>query len=821
MNSSVRLEELHRKFQEDPRRYFAPLANELRKSGDARRAVELCREQLVQRPGHLSGNVVLALALHDLGARDEAQRAYQEALQLDPENVLVLRSLGDLARESGDPATARDWYERAMGVDPRDPEVARRLAGLERERDEDAPSTGADGLSFTAALAAAEARHHDEPADAARASVEEPPTVEVERASIESSTTQPVVDEGWTWDLADVAPAAPDDAPAPEPYRDEVSASVHGPADPRHDDARDEEADHTEEFTAGFFAGVVDAPAPAESLPAESAPAEADAAGSGDVHGGAVEAAPRMDGMGGDIGLDAEVALHGDIYYGAPAADATGEVSASGTDDMDRLFAELEPVTDETLDEGRRDKAGSLGTELAIADGGAVAPELPSLDELDELPTLEVYHDAGELEEVPAESAAPSLDEAPADEGPVPLVADEWTMSLDSIGFQPEPMDYSATSEPSAPTEPGPAFVTETMAQLYLQQGLTRQALDVYRQLAAQRPDEERLRDRVAGLERQVETEQGAARAANGAPPVAPSDEPPAVSWLRRLATARPSQAAMPVVPTGTEAPGVPEEPVIAPAGEPVAPDAPVFEWASPEPEAETTADVEAAEEPMELPDMELRDVELHEAELPEGELPEVELHEAELHEVESPGAEPLFAEDDPWIFDGERMAAADVLPADDTAVAPAQQRAEGPVAEPEPTPERALTLDELFARDVPAAEEQAAGALAAATLSMQDDPAVNAQLGEAAVEDPSSLLHVLRGTPRSVAALRQGASFSFDQFFRVDEPGPAPSEGGTTEGQGGASGQDAGAADAGARSEEAESDLADFHAWLSGLSRS
>ena len=45
------------------------------------------------------------------------------------------------------------------------------------------------------------------------------------------------------------------------------------------------------------------------------------------------------------------------------------------------------------------------------------------------------------------------------------------------------------------------AFVTETMAELYLQQGYVQEALDIYRQLAAQNPGDETLRERVRQLE--------------------------------------------------------------------------------------------------------------------------------------------------------------------------------------------------------------------------------------------------------------------------------------------------------------------------------
>ena len=57
-------------------------------------------------------------------------------------------------------------------------------------------------------------------------------------------------------------------------------------------------------------------------------------------------------------------------------------------------------------------------------------------------------------------------------------------------------------SSDSTPAEPAPPFVTETMAELYLQQGFKDEALDVYRQLSAAYPDDEKLKDRIRKLER-------------------------------------------------------------------------------------------------------------------------------------------------------------------------------------------------------------------------------------------------------------------------------------------------------------------------------
>ncbi len=65
----------------------------------------------------------------------------------------------------------------------------------------------------------------------------------------------------------------------------------------------------------------------------------------------------------------------------------------------------------------------------------------------------------------------------------------------------------AATGEPAAdatqPEPPAAPFVTETMAELYLQQGFTAEALEVYpRQLSEEFPGDENLKERVRKLER-------------------------------------------------------------------------------------------------------------------------------------------------------------------------------------------------------------------------------------------------------------------------------------------------------------------------------
>src|SRR3954471_19664034 len=123
LSSSARIEELRKKFDENPRRYFAPLANEYRKAGDFDQAIFICQEYLPQQPGHMSGHIVFGQALFEAKRLPEAKVVFETALSLDPENLIALRHLADISRDLGDTAAAKGWYERVLHADPRNEEV--------------------------------------------------------------------------------------------------------------------------------------------------------------------------------------------------------------------------------------------------------------------------------------------------------------------------------------------------------------------------------------------------------------------------------------------------------------------------------------------------------------------------------------------------------------------------------------------------------------------------------------------------------------------------------------------------------------------------
>ena len=118
-----RLDEITKRYEENPRRFFAPLANAYRKAGELSRSISLCQRYLQDQPGNLHGQVVYGRALFDAGRLDEAGVIFGVALALDPEHLITLRQLGDIARLKHEAIEAIEWYKRVLDADPRNDEV--------------------------------------------------------------------------------------------------------------------------------------------------------------------------------------------------------------------------------------------------------------------------------------------------------------------------------------------------------------------------------------------------------------------------------------------------------------------------------------------------------------------------------------------------------------------------------------------------------------------------------------------------------------------------------------------------------------------------
>ena len=439
----------------------------------------------------------------------------------------------------------------------------------------------------------------------------------------------------------------------------------------------------------------------------------------------------------------------------------------------------------------------------------------------------------GEAESKPSEQSAPA--EAGRDE-PAPVASQP-----EAVHAAPAPVVVPAPAPveelESASDEPLPAaFITETMAELYLQQGHREQALDIYRLLLAQRPTDVSLLDRIARLQQ--------------ATPAAPSERT-VRAFFGRFANRHPpavlpeSEAAAQAAPMAADAP-VSAEP--APSAYPELELSPVvdsepaaWEEAPPlgrEPRAESHAEPVEAEPTPSMPAVEpmaletadtwmmepapVRDVAAH-SEAAAEPAPEREAMAAPAPMAEAaPAEEPSIAAFAPAETRVETHAEMHAEPEPEpVAPAPAPNESLEPPPHVEPvrvepvrvgdyTPDhgRSMSFADLFAgREASQADEQAAEALASAYGT---DAGVTNGAGNPtrAAADALSLDDVFGGGAHE----HDSTPVTFDEFFSSQNAAhsePAPE-----------SGTDQSPAPPVAERRADDADLELFHQWLEGLKK-
>jgi len=423
MASTPRIDELRKKFEENPRRYFAPLANEYRKAGDIEQAIAICREYLPQQPGHMSGHIVYGQVLYEARQFEESKAVFETALSLDPENLIALRHLGDIALVIGDSEAARGWYRRVLEADPRNEDIQAQLAKL----DSGAGATAVAPLAATAA---------GDPTASAPTPVASAPAV-----ATAASTKKPTPSSAPTVVISAVRPPPPK---AQEPPPPPVTAES-----PTAEIRLDTVSQHAE---------PTQVPPPVQALELEAP-----------VAGASVQDAPPLDSFSLD-GLET-TSLAANEPASAPL---------------------LAPPPLANLDLGVAATAPQPATpEAAPAPAPAVAVPVPELLDLGE-PV------AAASAPSPPPAAVPELD---IGEIVVPAAAPAAELEPQASDSQPlEFLSVDEASEPAPAPDSGP-FVTETMAELYLQQGHREEALRVYRALLEQRPGDAPLQAKVASLE--------------------------------------------------------------------------------------------------------------------------------------------------------------------------------------------------------------------------------------------------------------------------------------------------------------------------------
>ena len=123
------IEKLEKRWAENPKgRNFAPLADAYRKAGELDRAIELCTAGLELHPDYVSAHIVFARCLIDQKNDAGASDVFRKVLTLDPENVLALKILAEIAERGGRHDEAAEWLTRLLAADPMNGDAAEHLA---------------------------------------------------------------------------------------------------------------------------------------------------------------------------------------------------------------------------------------------------------------------------------------------------------------------------------------------------------------------------------------------------------------------------------------------------------------------------------------------------------------------------------------------------------------------------------------------------------------------------------------------------------------------------------------------------------------------
>jgi tetratricopeptide (TPR) repeat protein len=476
------IEKLERRYAENPQGLtFAPLAEVHRKSGDVARALELLRPGLALHPDYIPASIVLGRCHLDLGDLQSGEAAFAHVLSLDAENVIALKALADITERLLRLEESERWLRTLLTVDRSNDEARDQLARVEA------------------------ARQQAEIASAAAPAAEEAESVSDEDA--ETSAPPPASMSGAG--TIDDAPAAESGVRAPT----DVTPAAYAPEPPPPP-------------AFGWSPGP-DLARPEEPPPLDFEELDSDVLDSEELDVEVTEvAAPE------GIELDHPVRLDTPVE---PLAGLVGRDEEPMEAEHLALEGEIEVETAEDI---VLESAG--GSEFQVANaseelGARVSPDAPERDPSaasllePELPPLarQAAEAAGSAEVVEAATSPVSESSGAAEPEPRPE-------PVAATVAPPPPTWVPPIADPGRPVAPD-LMLTESMAELLLQQGHAAEALRVYRDLESRPGADARLRMRVAELERALRPETPAVPATISAPESAggeqtPGDTPPLAS---------------------------------------------------------------------------------------------------------------------------------------------------------------------------------------------------------------------------------------------------------------------------------------------------
>lgn len=591
------IEKLERKYQDDPARHFAQLAEQYRRADRLDEALDILTRHLEERPNYVSGLIVLGRCYLDRRDDAAARETFERVLALDAEHIIALKALGDLADRAGDGPEAIRWLERLLEVDPMNEDAQASLERIKTEGPmgpmEEPAAEVADATAAADAAATEPAAEHTPEFSLPDARAPEPqPSALMETAPVTEPEPAPDPQAPEAVEMTSAADdelqlerATPAFEPSPEPVGQSLLDEAFGQAEP---------GDDLSDFPAEAMSG--DAPASGLAEAAETTDVEeaesattppalegADASGmelqSFDTEL-AWDTGDRTSQQISDEDLIAAEHLHSDdvepVAHQLPGLETAfvppvGD-EAPGIDAVEGLSDVVPMGAAEPGDEAGAGESDAANEPDAAAAAGppeaepqaeaevvGAAESARGEDEPEPPTTFELEAVAEVEEEVVVEE---TVDQRGSLTG-LPLILPPEEVEAEA---EPEPVAEAAApsvpsdeEEPEQEQEPEPV-VTETMAELYARQGLSSEAADVYRQLLRDRPGDPRLTARLQELERH-ERVSASSPGLSGRYRASETDGQSAREFLGQILAARPGDAA-----TGPEAPAAPDTPAPSPA---------------------------------------------------------------------------------------------------------------------------------------------------------------------------------------------------------------------------------------------------------------
>ncbi|HUF13146.1 MAG TPA: hypothetical protein VMN78_08610 [Longimicrobiales bacterium] len=527
-------------------RVFAHLAEACRKRGELERAREVLHEGLQRHPHYASAHVVLGRVLLDLIDPKGADEAFHRVLELDPHNMVALRARGDIAHAAGSKQDALRYYRELNSIDPSDEQTALRIAELEAGTP--APSAADEDLPFVIESNRPAVDEGGPDVDAAGLDIE-PTASDAERAAPASDETGTTSDEAEAAPAIEAAAAAMDEAAAGAEATESWLDEIAPPFEPDRPEELEAAADYgeaalpTPETTAppeeigAPLAGEPPAREPLAGEPLAGEPlagreAEGDALeepwsapGSGRTGdtdlglGGRLEptdlagspdslgAEPAQHGLAdGEPGIGSREALFDALQSAEPAARGAREpeeadAAEAGAADALAGLGAFEPAG-ETEPDAVVDLSG-LGGHFTLPPAEDAPVEKPAEDL--GLPGIdEIAGDATPIPTAPADEPAPAPATPPVTQSASPVAGGHGEADFDSLW-----QNYDDGVGADLP-EGGTEVITETIGDLYAQQGLHERAAEVYVKLLETRTGD-------AGLEAKLEAARAAAAGAEAA----------------------------------------------------------------------------------------------------------------------------------------------------------------------------------------------------------------------------------------------------------------------------------------------------------------